>query len=240
MKKLVTTTAIFAALAGASVHATPIRLDGSETNLQQVVNNLTLGGVSSVDVVNEQYALDEGWQINSIFGAQGRIVMELAGYAGVNSLGIYDIYNPNVRVQLFSGAASAGSTTSFDIGYDGTVFRNDMETGATFTTNLFGFYLNTPAGLWFSQGDLNADRADHMVAYQGVGDHITGGRTWGPDQFLLAWEDLASSSWDQDYNDFVLFVRGVNGVQVPEPGVLGLLGLAIASVGFFGRRRQQA
>ena len=240
MKKLVTSIAAVAALAGASVHATPIRLDGPETDLQQVVNNLTLGGASSIDVVNEQYGLDEGWQINSIFGAQGRIVMELAGYAGVNSLGIYDIYNPNLRVQLFSGSASAGATTSFDIGSDGTVYRNDMDTGATFATNLFGFYLNTPAGLWFSQGDLNADHADHMVAYQGVGDHLTGGRTWGPDQFLLAWEDLASNSWDQDYNDFVLFVRGVSGVNVPEPGTLGLLGLSIVGIGLFGRRKQKA
>jgi hypothetical protein len=37
-----------AALAAASAQATPIRLDGRETNLQQIVNNLTGGGVSSV------------------------------------------------------------------------------------------------------------------------------------------------------------------------------------------------
>jgi hypothetical protein len=43
-----------AALAAASAQATPIRLDGRETNLQQIVNNLTGGRVSSVDVVNDQ------------------------------------------------------------------------------------------------------------------------------------------------------------------------------------------
>jgi hypothetical protein len=43
-----------AALAAASAQATPIRLEGRETNLQQIVNNLTGGGVSSVDVVNDQ------------------------------------------------------------------------------------------------------------------------------------------------------------------------------------------
>jgi hypothetical protein len=43
-----------AALAAASAQATPIRLDGRETNLQQIVNNLTGGRVSSVDVANDQ------------------------------------------------------------------------------------------------------------------------------------------------------------------------------------------
>jgi hypothetical protein len=240
MKKLVASIAVAAALAGTSVQATPIRLDGAETNLQQTVNNLTIGGPSSINVADHQYAYDESWMITSLFGAQGRIVMELAGYAGANSFGIYDLYNPNSRVQLFSGAASAGATTSFDIGFDGRVYRNDMDTGVMFARNLFGFYLDTPEGLWFSESDRNADNADHMVAYQGVGDPINtpmGPRIWGSDMFLLAWEDLSAGHWDQDYNDMALFVRGIS---VPEPTTLGLMGLGLAAFGFFGRRKIKA
>lgn len=240
MKKLLTTLAGVAALGASAAQATPIRLDGTETNLQQIVNNQAVDGSSSVDVANDQYAHDEGWQINSIFGAQGRIVIEIAGYAGQNRLGIYDIYDPNTRVQLFTGLQSAGATTYFDLGADGRVYVADED--VTFTSNLFGFYLETPAGLWFSQSDLNADEGDHLVAYQGQGDSITsprGPRTWGSDMFLLGWEDLSAGNWDQDYNDFVLFVSGVEGVNVPEPATLGLFGLGLAGFGVFGRRRNK-
>lgn len=243
MKRLVISAAIVTALTAASAQATPIRLDGREADLQEIVDGFTADGASSIDVTNDQYARDEGWLINSIFGAQSRIVMELAGYAGVNSFGVYDIFAPNTRVELFAGSAGRGATAQFDIGADGRVYRNEVDTGATFTSNLFGFYLNTPVGLWFSQSDLNADAADHLVAYQGVGDSINtprGVRTWGSDMFLLGWEDLSARTWDQDYNDFVVFVSGVDGVSVPEPATLGLLGLGLAGVGVFGRRRKPA
>ena len=70
MKKLLLTLATVAVLTTATAQAAPIRLDGSETNLQQIVNGVALDGSSSVNVVTDQYGLDESWQINSIFGAR--------------------------------------------------------------------------------------------------------------------------------------------------------------------------
>jgi hypothetical protein len=216
MKKVLLSITALSALVGLQAQATPIRLDGPEMNLQQIA--------PGIDVINGQYALDEAWATNSVFGSDARIVMEIAGYASQNRLGIYDIYDPSKRFELFNGAASAGATSSFAVGADGTL----IGTGVTFTTNLFGFYLQTPAGLWFSQSDLNADGADHLVAYQSGG------------VFLFGWEDLASNNWDQDYNDFVVRVSGVTGVDVPEPASLGLLGFGLAGIGLFRRRKKAA
>jgi hypothetical protein len=217
MKNLLVTAAALAGCFAISAQATPIRLDGSEKNLQQIA--------PSIDVVNGQYALDEAWTTDG-FASMAAIVVELAGYANQNRLGIYDVYDPGNRFELFNGAAGKGASRAFSVDTNGLVYSNFAVTTTTFTSQVFGFYLHTPAGLWFSQSNRNADGADHLVAYQ------TGS------QFLFGWEDLAARNWDQDYNDFVMLVGGVKGTAVPEPATLGLLGFGL--VGIAAARRRKA
>lgn len=217
MKNVLLTAAALAGCFALSAQATPIRLDGSEKNLQQIA--------TQIDVINGQYALDEAWTTDG-FSSTAMIVVELAGYANKNSFGIYDVYDTDNRFELFSGAAGSGAARAFTVDANGLISSIFEPTTASFTSQAFGFYLHTPAGLWFSQSGLNKDGADHLVAYQ------TGG------QFLFGWEDLAASNWDQDYNDFVVLVGGVKGTTVPEPASLGLLGFGL--MGLVAARRRKS
>ncbi len=200
------------------------------------------------------------WSIGATGISENKIVLELAGNANLNTFGIFDPSNPSNTLQLFSGPASAGwSVALFNLGggdYSATLFNNLGVAQGTTTAhfgvdNLFGYYLGTPGGTFYSKASLNQDAGSsyangtpHMVAYQGNNKTtLKTGKTSGlflSNEYLLAWEDTAFANSDLDYNDFVVLVESVH--PVPEPAALGMFGLGALLIGLFaglGRRRRK-
>jgi hypothetical protein len=212
----------------------------TETSLQDVFNGITTGGSSSVTANTDCLAdsNDSNWSISGSGLSGTTMIIEIAGQAGSNTFGIYDSTNSSISIELFDGAASAGSQVVMSIKNDGSVEINLTATGTVFAGNSFGFYMDTINGTFYSDTSLNGDLFDHMLAYQGTGDEITVGNNapgvWSANEYILAWEDLPVGSSDKDYNDMVLIVESVNPAVVPVPaavwlfgsGLLGLVGVA--------------
>jgi hypothetical protein len=210
------------------------------TSLQTVLNNITTGGTSSVNVQTDQVAQDKYWALTATGGSVATMVIELAGYAGSNTFGVYDLANPSNKVTLFNGAATGGDQVVFSMKANGSVYVNFANTGTTFQSTNFGYFLQGPGGTFYSDEALNVDSADHMVSYAGKNDEVTlpGNYPglWTPDEYVLGWEDTANG--DKDFDDMVVMVESVR--PVPEPTTLGLLGAGLLGLGLLARRKKNA
>ena len=223
----------------ASAAATPLN-----TTLEGVFNNLATDGNNDVNVYTDMISddLDALWTLNGSGLGSTTMIIELAGYAGSNKFGIYA---DGEYVQLFNGSASAGAQAVLKITGDGSVIVNFADTGIDFDANKFGFYLDSPDGMFHSDTDLNGDGTDHMLAYQGIGEQVDldGAGTdfiagpWGSNEYILAWEDLAGGG-DRDYADMVVMIESIT--PIPEPGLAALLGAGLVGLGLSRRKSQTA
>ena len=236
MKKLVIALALTAL--STSSWGTVMFGDGGAT-LNGALNDIHTDGTNSVDVVNDQISPDELWEVGGSGGSVSTLIIELAGFAGSNSFGIYDSADPSQSVELMAGSATTGSQALLSILADGSVFVNFMDTAVDFAANVFGFYLDTPNGTFYSETDLNADGVDHMAAYQGTGEDIQiapfAAGPWGANEYILAWEDLYGGG-DRDYADFVVLVESVS--PVSAPATLALFGLGLLGLSIRARKKQ--
>lgn len=210
--------------------------------LQGVLDGITVGGNSSIDVQTDQLPNDDDWAITASGGSVATLIVELASYAGSNSFGIYDSSNPANYVEIMSGGNSSGDQALVSIKADGSVHVNNVDSGTDFAANMFGYYLNVAAtgNRYFSDTGLNADQFDHLAAFQGTGDtvqlpgYLPG--VWTSNEYILAFEDLWNGG-DRDFTDFVAMVESV--IPVPAPGSLVLMGLGLGLLGMGGIRARR-
>jgi len=163
------------------------------------------------------------------------MIIEIAGYAGSNKFGVYDKTDTSKMVELFAGAAVAGAQATLSIKADGSVYVNGGDSTVDFAGNLFGFYLDSPDGVFLSDTSKNADSLDHMFAYQGTDTDTVqlpglAAGLWTDHEYVLAWEDLYATVSDKDYTDMVLMIESVIPVPVPGAVLLGFLGLSAAGL----------
>ena len=254
MKKLFLVLAVLMAVSMTAGTAMAISFGDGGASLQGILDNITtapVAGDSSVDVPNDYMidSLDSYWNVTGTGISGTTMIIELAGYAGTNTFGVY---NSGQYVELFAGSNVAGDQVTLSIKLDGSVYVDNVDKGVDFTNYMFGYYLDSSAGadggLWHSDTSLNTDSMDHMAAYQGtntdwvqIADIAPG--LWSNNEYILAFEDLAYTGepedykypGDGDYNDMVLMVESVR--PIPEPATLFLLGSGLVGLAGIGRKK---
>jgi hypothetical protein len=195
---------------------------------------------NSIDVIAGQQSNGEWSNTTPLFPATiPTLIFEYTAFASNNIIGVWSGTDSTALTTLdvFLGPAGPGTAASLTWGLTGlltiTGTAGQVNTVANFAgidPFLFGFYIRTPEGNTFYSVDaLNANGEAHVLGFVKP----------GTDTWAIAFEDLAFSNSDLDYNDDVIRVESVNIPQVPEPMSLILVGSGLIGLAGYARKRMK-
>ncbi len=169
-----------------------------------------LNGIGESINVNTDQLDAQVWTTSVSGNATFTLMIELAGNAASNSIGVY---NANAGAsptlfQLFPGAAAAGwyVTAHFGSGnlsvalFDNNGIYQGSSSYTGVNANGFGFYLQGPGGTFFSQDYRNPGGNAQILTYAGTG--VNYGDWWE------CFEDLPYGG-GSDFEDAVLLLQSV-------------------------------
>jgi len=170
-----------------------------------------LNGVGeSINVQTDQVDAQK-WNTSVSGNATFTIMIEFAGNAASNNIGVYNIADGPVPTlfQVFPGAAAPGwyATCHFASGnltvslFDNTAAFQGNTVYPGVSANNFGFYLQGPGGTFYSEDARNAGSSPQMLTYLGTGQNF--GDWWE------CFEDLPYIGGDGDFEDAVLLLQSV-------------------------------
>jgi hypothetical protein len=232
--------------------------DGADKSLQKLLDDITVSG-PNIDTVNSQTGFDVFTNTASS-GSIATFMFEVAKYAPTNTFGIY---NPSgIKAELFGGIndVSDSATVNFlgngditvsSIGFPpGNVPSPNIQSYTGFG-NVFGFYIETVEGTFFTENSRNPNGSQQAVVYQGnnqTGLRIPGRQTgiFTDNEYIIAFEDLLRSipgNSDSDFQDLVVLVESIRPTgttAVPEPGtVTSLLVFGLGSAWMLKGQRKK-
>jgi hypothetical protein len=208
MTAVVATIALFAvtSTAGAFTLRSP-QVGFATFGLQGYLTNVV---GESINVTTDQLDAQQ-WQSSVSGNTTFTLMIELtSSFSSSNNIGVYNslVASPALY-QLFPGGAGAGwfCTCHFAASGSLTVYLYDQNGALQGLTsysgvdrNHFGFYLDGPAGVFYSQ-DYRNGPAPQMLTYAGTG------RNYG--DWWECFEDQPYNAQFSDYNDAVLLLQSV-------------------------------
>ncbi|MGA8148627.1 MAG: PEP-CTERM sorting domain-containing protein [Gallionellaceae bacterium] len=211
---------IFASFSHAAIATpllTPIK-PGNEMPLATILNSIEASeGISLIRVSDYN---DQFWSWAGDREATVQVVARFAGYDDIFGV----IPGTNSGVGGFIPVVSS-------LSHNGIADNGGPETLLPELSGDFRLAISTPSGqIWSSLATDNIDSWDHMVTWVDAND---------PQRYFVAFEDLAFPGADGDFNDIVLELNNVvdGPSSVPEPGILALMVLGFAVLGYARRRK---
>lgn len=174
-----------------------------------------LNGVGESIMVGTDQLDAQSWSTSISGNSTLTLMIELAGFAPNNALGVYNTSDPSptpMLFQVFPGAATTGWYATAHFGASGSLVVSLFDDNAVYQgqsayagvdKNAFGFYIQGPGGTFYSQDSRNGGTAN-VLTFAGTGTNY--GNWW------QCFDDLPYGGGDHDFDDAILFVESITPV----------------------------